>query len=223
MRNVRPRVAGQALQSRLHLMHGCHSLRHVARPLRAGVRTINPFHPGGLTLRERNKLENDAGADVGTKALYVVESLRLLRFFRRRVGKGDEAADLVQETFVRFAGHSTSGSLRNPAAYLQRIARNLLIDRYRRRDAAPSMVNIDDADIVVRSDQADALEAAELMSAYEEAIGNLPPRTREVFLLHRVGELSYTDVAARLGISVRTVEWHIGEALVRIRRALDRR
>ena len=45
---------------------------------------------------------------------------------------------------------------------------------------------------------------------------------REVFLLHRVDGLSYKDIALQLGISVRTVEWHIAEAIVRIGRGLDR-
>jgi RNA polymerase sigma-70 factor (ECF subfamily) len=44
---------------------------------------------------------------------------------------------------------------------------------------------------------------------------------REVFILHRLQELSYKEIAARLDISVRTVEWHIAEAIVRISRGLD--
>lgn len=59
------------------------------------------------------------------------------------------------------------------------------------------------------------------MRQYREALDALAPRTRQVFLLHRVHEKSYKDIAAELGISVRTVEWHIGQALLHITRALD--
>lgn len=52
----------------------------------------------------------------------------------------------------------------------------------------------------------------------EEAIEALPPRAREVFLLYRAGGTSYRDIAALLGISPRTVEYHIRQALIRCRR-----
>jgi RNA polymerase sigma-70 factor (ECF subfamily) len=57
---------------------------------------------------------------------------------------------------------------------------------------------------------------------YREAVDALPSRMREVFLLHRVDGVAYKEIAARLDISVRTVEWHIAEAIVRIGRGLDR-
>jgi len=48
----------------------------------------------------------------------------------------------------------------------------------------------------------------------------LPRRTREVFLLHRLEGLAYKEIAAQLGISIRTVEWHVAEAILRIGRDL---
>ena len=71
------------------------------------------------------------------------------------------------------------------------------------------------------ADQAYSIEASQMMQTYERALATLPPRTRQVFLLHRVDELSYKQIAEQLGIGVRTVEWHVAEALVRIRRVLD--
>ena len=51
---------------------------------------------------------------------------------------------------------------------------------------------------------------------YRVAIDGLPPRTKEVYLLHRVEELGYRQIAEQLSISIRTVEWHVAEAIVRI-------
>lgn len=162
--------------------------------------------------------------DRADSALYRREAPRLRRYFHARVGRSDEVGDLVQEAFTRLAGRRLPGPLKNPAAYLQRIARNLLVDRSRRHAAAPPFVDVGNdglPEVAVAPDQGCDLEAEQMMTAYERAVEALPPRTREVFLLHRLGELSYQEIADRLAISPRTVEWHIAEALLRIRRALD--
>ena len=107
-------------------------------------------------------------------------------------------------------------------AFLNRILRNLLIDRSRRLANRAIHVEIDDElDLAVPADQSDAIEAEQMRHRYREVVASLPERMREVFLLHRVEQLSYREIADRLGISVRTVEWHIAEAIVRIGKGLD--
>lgn len=156
-------------------------------------------------------------------AVYRAEAPRLSRYFRFRARCPDDAADLVQEVFVRFLRRTTARDLGNPAAYLHRIARNLLVDGGRRRACRPVIETRGEVHGVeaMPADQSYAIEASQMMDAYQRAVDALAPRTREVFLLHRVDELSYKEIAARLGISTRTVEWHIAEALVRVRRMLD--
>ena len=165
-----------------------------------------------------------ASAGGGTRELdllYRSQAGRIRRRVRAEVGSSDEASDLVQEAFSRLAG-STSDGLRNPAAFLSRIVSNLLIDRRRRLSARPPHVALEpDCDVPVRADQADALEYEQMKARYRAVVERLPPRTREVFLLHRVDDLSYREIASRLDISIRTVEWHIAEAIVRIAKGLD--
>ncbi len=69
-----------------------------------------------------------------------------------------------------------------------------------------------------RSD--DALACHETIAAIRAAVAELPERTREVFLLNRDGGLSYREVAMRLGITVKTVEFHMGRALASLREQL---
>src|SRR3546814_3918849 len=71
------------------------------------------------------------------QAALPAEHARLLRYFRRRVGR-DAAPELVQEAFARMFGCGALERIDNPPAYLTRIARNLLIDRARqkKRDCA---------------------------------------------------------------------------------------
>ncbi|HUX35108.1 MAG TPA: sigma-70 family RNA polymerase sigma factor [Gemmatimonadaceae bacterium] len=67
---------------------------------------------------------------------------------------------------------------------------------------------------------ADAAAYGELQSALEQATSAMPPRARDVFRLRRDEELSNQEIANRLGISVKTVETHMGRALRFLRRRL---
>lgn len=164
----------------------------------------------------------DGGEGFRLDAVYRTEAPRLMRFLRRRLPSTDDPQDFVQEAFARLAGSNSGGPLRNPEAYLQRIVRNLLIDRSRRTIKAQHVELVDDLDIAVAPDQADAIEANDMRRLYRSAVDVLPARTREVFLLSRVDEVGYKDIAGRLGISIRTVEWHIAQAIIRLEKALDR-
>lgn len=171
-------------------------------------------------------MENDEAPRCApdTDALYRREATRLARFFRRR-RIAEEPQDLVHDAFVRLL---TAATVRpgpeRPAAYLQRIARNLLVDCARRAAARGETVPLqpDSAALAYAPEQTHGIEVEDVRRQYLAAVDALPRRTREVFLLHRVEELTYRQIAERLGIGIRTVEWHIAEALVRIGETLDR-
>jgi RNA polymerase sigma-70 factor (ECF subfamily) len=180
-------------------------------------------------MREREDEAGEAGkrhleARQRLDLLYRDHASALTRRLRRRVQCGEEASDLVHEAFARLVHAEGSQRLREPEAFLSRILRNLLIDRARRlANRTPHVPIREAADIPVRADQADAIEVEQMRRRYRELVAAMPPRTREVFLLHRVDELGYKEISARLGISVRTVEWHIAEAITRISKGLDAR
>jgi RNA polymerase sigma-70 factor (ECF subfamily) len=170
-------------------------------------------------------MENDEAPRCApdTDALYRREATRLARFFRRRIA--EEPQDLVHDAFVRLLTATTARPVpERPAAYLQRIARNLLVDCARRAAVRGKTVPLqpDNAALAYAPEQTHAIEVEDVRRQYRAAVDALPPRTREVFLLHRVDELTYRQIAERLGIGIRTVEWHIAEALVRIGESLER-
>ncbi len=150
------------------------------------------------------------------------EGPALLRYLGRRAGH-DAAPDMLQEVFARAAGSAQVGRLANPAAFLRRVARNLLIDRSRRRKADNVIVFPFDEDLHAASlpEQEQGIEAQDLRRLYEGAVDDLPEKTRRVFLMHRVDELSYRQIHERLGISIATVEYHMMRALAHIARAVD--
>jgi len=142
------------------------------------------------------------------------ERIALLRYLGRRAGY-DVAPDLLQEVFVRAAGSVQASRLINPAAFIRRIARNLLIDRTRRRksDTVVLFPLEEHRDASVQPQQLLDLEAADLLRIYQQAVNDLPEKTRRVFMMSRDDELTYSQISEQLGISVATVQYHMVRAI----------
>lgn len=148
--------------------------------------------------------------------LYRSEAPRLARYFRRR-SPLDEVADLVQESFRRLLG--VTSNVDHPQSYLSRIASNLVRDRAatsaRHHEAA--QLPFDD-DAVAGPDPHRQLEARDAVARLEAALATLKPKTRDIFLMHRLEGLSYAQIADAMDMSVKGVEKQIAKALVLLRR-----
>lgn len=155
------------------------------------------------------------------QAALPAEHARLLRYFRRRVGR-DAAPEFVQEAFARLFGSGALERIDNPPAYLSRIARNLLIDRARqkKRDCSIVFPLDENRDAASRAEQTWRIEAADLLFVYRQAVRAMPPKTRRVFLLHRLRRMTYKQIAEHVGISIATVEYHMMRALASCRAAI---
>lgn len=163
---------------------------------------------------------SEGGHDLDT--IYRTHRTSLFHFLRRKAGS-EEAPDLVQEVFARAAGSAQSHQLVNPGGFLRRIAQNLLIDRARRQKSARATFFplCEERDGATPAAQEWNLEAADLLRLYEAAVDAMPPKTRRVFLMHRVDELSYREIHELLGISIATVEYHMMKALGQISKVVD--
>lgn len=154
-------------------------------------------------------------------ALYRAEGPKLRAFLRRRVWLEDDRDDIVQEAFTRLAASRSATAWSNPGAYLQGIVRHLLADRVRAWAKSRAFVSPPPSlDQEIAGPEA-AAELNQMREFYRLAVEGLPPRTKEVYLLHRAEELGYRQIAERLGISIRTVEWHMAEAIMRIGKSMD--
>lgn len=65
------------------------------------------------------------------------------------------------------------------------------------------------------------IRVQELSLVIENTLQKLPRRSRDVFYMSRFEQLSNSEIAQRLNLSTRTVEWHISEALKHLRHAMD--
>lgn len=146
----------------------------------------------------------------------------LLRFLARRLACRHTAEDLLQETYLRCL-EKPPEALENPRAYLYRVAGNLAVDHFRRhnRRSEHEALDLDEEGLEI----ADAGQDVETMvfsrqqvEQLKQAVEELSPRCREVFILHKFEHLSYAEVAAKLGISESTVVKHMVAALAHCRR-----
>jgi RNA polymerase sigma factor (sigma-70 family) len=150
------------------------------------------------------------------EALCARYSPPLLTYFRKRVRSHDEAEDLVQELFCRFASKSDDFTMDNPEAYIFQTAANLLRDRARRakvRTLAVQEIGHDTQNRVEEISPERVLEGRQRVEQLRNALYELPERTRVIFLLHRFEEFKYSEIAARLGISTSSVEKHMMSAI----------
>ena len=108
-----------------------------------------------------------AGGDAALDRAFRDNGTVLLRYLGRHVGP-EAAPDLVQEVFLRAAGSEQRHRLTNPAAFLQRIARNLLINRAvsRRRNRIVMLPLQEDHDVATPPQQELEMEAADLLRLY---------------------------------------------------------
>ena len=136
---------------------------------------------------------------------------KLRRYFRAH-GFRAEADDMVQECFSRTIGRSAD----NPEAYLMRVAVHVAIDQWRAR-GKQQHVSLEDFDLA-GPDPLAQIEAADLLRRVEASLANLGPKTREIFLQHRIDGLTYPELAARHGLSLHGVEYHMAKALAFLRR-----
>lgn len=147
----------------------------------------------------------------------------LRRRLLRQLGSVDAAEDAAQETFLRMLRYQAVENPGERRALLFRVAASVVADRYRHTKSrrANDHCAIEDQELVSDAPQPDRhLANHQNLVLLQRAILALPPRCREVFLLHRFDGLSYRDIASRFGTSERTVENQISHALAVCRRAL---
>lgn len=166
--------------------------------------------------------EREAMSEPESRLMPHYEELR--GYFKRRIVNPQEVNDLTQETYLRVYGRKQGESIKEPLRLLYRVARNLLIDRSRRAKTRPEISSLDqhgDLDHGAAS-PARMAEVQDELSVLRSAIAALPERCQEVFILSRFEGLSYAEIAERLKISPKTVENHMGRAILACRAALER-
>lgn len=144
----------------------------------------------------------------------------LFRHLTCLVPSRDDAAELVQESYARLLRHSGIARFESVArAYLFRTATNLARDHFRRRVSrhADAHVDIDDLPVAAEGLTPERTIAwDQTIASIKQGLQRLPIATRRVFVLSRFRGKTYPEIAVILGVSSRTVERKMSEAMAEL-------
>lgn len=168
---------------------------------------------------------------------FLKEKDRLLNFIRNRVSSVEEAEDILQDVFYQFiAGYETIDSIDRVTAWLFSVARNKIIDRYRRDATRPQRTDLgwqtgteDDAPLTLQDILPDLGNTPEdtlfrdlIWEAIMDALDDLPLEQREIFIQNEIEEKSFREISERSGISINTLLSRKRYAILGLRKKLQR-
>ncbi len=171
-----------------------------------------------------------AGDGTAWETIVVAFSRRIFNLAYRFTSSIEAAEDLTQEVFVRIFRtldqyEPKQGDLQN---WLMRLARNLVIDDYRRRQRTPQDTRSEDLDdhtyhlSSVNLSPQKEIERRELSQQVQAGIDKLPPDLRVCVILRDIEELSYAEIVELLQIPEGTVKSRINRGRIELAKILRR-
>jgi RNA polymerase sigma factor (sigma-70 family) len=148
---------------------------------------------------------------------HIVEQLQapLRSFIRGRIGSREDTEDLLQELWFQLSKKLAQEKLDDPKAWLYRVARNKIIDHYRRQplDWLEEYYYAEDEeegyenDAIFATDQTaeDIFMQTQFWEELYEALEELPEKQREVFVLHEMEGITLREIAERKGDKLKTI------------------
>jgi RNA polymerase sigma factor (sigma-70 family) len=148
------------------------------------------------------------------------------RHIAYRGGDRATAHDVVHDACLELIATPPQQAIHTPLAFLREVVARRAIDRYRVESGRRAWVESSD-DLPDRCDEGAAGRDPECIACGRQrlkilagAIDSLPPRCRDVFIMHKIHELPQREVADHLGIALKTVEKHLRLGLLACSKAL---
>jgi RNA polymerase sigma factor (sigma-70 family) len=160
------------------------------------------------------------------------ERTRLRGFIRRRVANPSDAEDILQEVFYELvAAYRLMKPVEQVGAWLFRVARNRIADRFRKKrheTLADPRAAAEDGDVLLLEDLLPSPRAGPeaayartvLLDELDAALEELPEEQRDVFIAHELEGRSFKELAAETGLSVNTLLSRKHYAVLHLRRRL---
>jgi len=159
------------------------------------------------------------------------ERRRLFHFIRKRVDNEGDAEDILQDVFYELIeAYRLMKPVEHASAWLYRVARNRIIDRFRKkRPEAEVPFNASEEEPLRLEDLLPSPDAGPealfarsvLLEELEAALEELPEEQREVFIAHEMDGRSFKQIAEETGLSINTVLSRKHYAILHLRRRLE--
>lgn len=146
----------------------------------------------------------------------------LFQFLGRRVRASVDIEDLAQETYLRLLRARDLGEVRNPQAYLLRVARHVILEWRDQRASPDSHVSLDEEVLVDDSPPELELEAQVTQRRLEQVLAEVSPVMRAVLLLRLRDDRPCPEIAAKLGLTDRQVKRYLARGYERLRASLEK-
>jgi RNA polymerase sigma-70 factor (ECF subfamily) len=147
---------------------------------------------------------------------------RLYNFSKTFLKLEEGIDDILQEVFIKI--WQNRKKIKTPetfASFIFTITRNLLLNELRTRLKNEKIkAKIGKLAIAIEYSFVEQIELDELKTKVDQAIMELPERQKEIILLSRIEGLSHKEIAEKLLITSKTVEYHLAKAIVLLRKKL---
>jgi RNA polymerase sigma-70 factor (ECF subfamily) len=145
----------------------------------------------------------------------------LRNYLYYKCGDGDLATDIVQDIFLKVWEKPIDVTSKTIKPLLYKMVNNAFFDHLRKNKVANKYLSR--LDLNVNSNSPDEiLEFEELKQKYETSLATLGEKQRTVFLMSRMEDLTYKEIAERLSISVKAVEKRMSQALKVLKQKLGK-
>jgi len=156
---------------------------------------------------------------------------RLFYFIRGRVGTDEDAEDILQDVWYQFSNIMNSEPVEQTSAWLYRVARNRIIDKYRRRES-------DSLDEIFSDDEESEFNFREILLAADAnpetehlrslfweqlfaALDELPEEQKQVFVLNELEDVPFSELSHRTGEKINTLISRKRYAVLHLRKRLE--
>ena len=153
------------------------------------------------------------------EAIYSLQSEPLFRFMYYKFADRDKAADHVQESFVKLWNNCAKVSYEKAKSYLFTVANNSFLNEMAHLKVKQNFLQLNHKHYT-NQDPEFLLEEKDFAKKLEKAIEGLNEKQRTVFLLHRIEQKKYSEIAEILDLSIKAVEKRMGQALKELRKSI---
>lgn len=153
--------------------------------------------------------------------VYEENNQRLINFLYYNFGDLEKSRNFTQDAFIRLWNNCKEIAMEKAKAFLYTTAKRLFLDDIAHQKVQLKFQERSRALDNKAESAEDFLRTEEFKEALENAISELPEKQRTVFLMNRIDKMKYAEIAEALDVSIKTVEKHVSQSLMKIKEALE--